>query len=63
MATAQMVNLPDPNLRAKIEDALGKASDAPITTADMAKLTAPWLGTDSRYTDALKPIYKHLSDR
>ena len=33
------VNIPDPNLRAKIEDALGKASGATITTADMANLT------------------------
>ena len=33
------VTIPDPNLRAKIEEALGKASGAPITTADMATLT------------------------
>ena len=36
---AEPVNIPDPNLRAKIEEALGKASGALITTADMAKLT------------------------
>ena len=33
------VNIPDANLRAKIEAALGKASGATITTADMATLT------------------------
>ena len=38
-ATAQVVNIPDPNLRAAIEEALGKASGDSITTADMAKLT------------------------
>ena len=38
-ATAQTVNIPDSNLRAEIEEALGKASGASITTADMAKLT------------------------
>ncbi len=38
-ATAQIVNIPDANLRAKIEQALGKASGASITTADMATLT------------------------
>ena len=36
---AQTVNIPDPNLRAKIETALGKAAGATITTADMATLT------------------------
>ena len=38
-ATAQVVSIPDPNLRAAIENALGKASGAIITTADMANLT------------------------
>ena len=38
-ATAQVVDIPDPNLRAAIEEALGKASGAAITTADMARLT------------------------
>ena len=33
------VSIPDANLRAAIEDALGKASGAPITVADMAALT------------------------
>ena len=33
------VNIPDPNLRAAIEKALGKTSGAAITTADMATLT------------------------
>ncbi|MDE0185259.1 MAG: leucine-rich repeat domain-containing protein [Candidatus Poribacteria bacterium] len=38
-ATAQTVNIPDPNLRAKIRDALGKTSGEAITTADMETLT------------------------
>ena len=38
-AVAQVVNIPDPNLRTKIEEALGKASGATITASDMAKLT------------------------
>ena len=33
------VKLPDPNLRAVVENLLGKASGATITTADMARLT------------------------
>ena len=33
------VSIPDANLRAVIEDSLGKASDAPITRAEMATLT------------------------
>ena len=37
--TAQVVDIPDPNLRAAIETALGKASGATITAADMAGLT------------------------
>ena len=37
--TAQVIDLPDPNLRAAVEKALGKASGATITTADMATLT------------------------
>ena len=35
----ESVTIPDPNLRAAIEKAFGKASGATITTADMAKLT------------------------
>ncbi len=38
-ATAQTVDIPDPNLRAAIKDKLGKASSDPITTTEMAKLT------------------------
>ena len=34
----QTVNIPDPNLRAKVEAALGKASGGPITSAEMANL-------------------------
>ena len=40
----ETVNIPDRNLRAKIEKALGKASGATITTAGMATLT--WLDAD-----------------
>ncbi len=38
-ATAQVVAIPDPNLRAAIETELGKASGATITADDMAALT------------------------
>ena len=38
-ATAQVVNTPDPNLRAAIENALGKPAGAPITVDQMAALT------------------------
>lgn len=37
--TAQTVNIPDPNLRAAIEQRLGKARGDTITVADMAALT------------------------
>ena len=37
-ATAQVVDIPDANLRAAVEKALGKVSGATITTADMARL-------------------------
>ena len=40
MATAQVVDIPDPHLRAAVEKALSKASGTPITAADMAELTA-----------------------
>ncbi len=36
---AQTVNIPDPNLRAAVEVALGKASGVPITVDDMGTLT------------------------
>ena len=38
-ATAQVVDIPDPNLRAAIENALGKAAGTPITADEMATLT------------------------
>ena len=38
-ATAQVVDIPDPNLRAAVETALGKASGATITVSDMTRLT------------------------
>ena len=38
-ATAQTVNIPDDNLRAAIEEALGKTPGARITTNEMATLT------------------------
>ena len=38
-ATAQVVSIPDPNLRIVIEERLGKASGATITTTEMATLT------------------------
>ena len=39
IATAQAVDIPDPNLRAAVEAALGKASGDPITAGEMAVLT------------------------
>ena len=39
-AAAQVVDIPDPNLRAAIAEQLGKASGSIITTADMANLTS-----------------------
>ena len=38
-AEAASVNIPDPNLRAAIEEALGKAQGATITKTDMLRLT------------------------
>ena len=38
-ATAQVVEVPDPNLRAAIENALGKPAGPPITVDQMAALT------------------------
>ena len=38
-ATAQVVDIPDPNLRAAVETALGKGSGAAITAGEMATLT------------------------
>ena len=38
-ATAQTVDIPDPNLRAAIATQLGKPSDATITTTEIANLT------------------------
>ena len=38
VAIAQVVNIPDPNLRAALESALGKEADADITQADMVSL-------------------------
>ena len=35
------VTIPDANLRAVIEDSLGKSSGASITSTEMASLTAP----------------------
>ena len=38
-ATAQVINIPDPNLRAAIENALGKATGTSITADEMTTLT------------------------
>ena len=43
-ATAQTVNIPDPNLRAIVENALGKPSGTTITAADMETLTRLFAG-------------------
>ena len=50
MATAQTVDIPDPNLRAAIETALNKPAGATITEAEMATLTR------------LKAPYSEISD-
>ena len=39
LSLARSVNIPDPNLRAAIAEALGKASSAAITVEDIATLT------------------------
>ena len=39
IVSAQVVNIPDPNLRALIEEELGKAAGATITVAEMESLT------------------------
>ena len=39
LASAQIVDIPDPNLRALIEEELGKAAGDTITVAEMANLT------------------------
>ena len=39
MASAQVVDIPDPNLRALLEEELGKAPGATITVSEMANLT------------------------
>ena len=41
VSSSPIVDIPDANLRAVIEDSLGKASDAPITQSEMATLTRP----------------------
>ena len=38
IVTAQTIHIPDPNLRAALESALGKEADADITRAEMASL-------------------------
>ena len=50
MATAQTVDIPDPNLRAALEKALDKASGAPITKTEMANLTYLF-ATESNISD------------
>ena len=45
------VDIPDSNLRAKIEEALGKASGATITTADMANLTTLYDAENANITN------------
>ena len=49
-ATAQTVDIPDPNLRAATEVELGKAPGATITVADMATLTI-FFPPDTNITD------------
>ena len=49
-AVAQTVNIPDANLRAEVEAALGKGAGATITAEDMATLTELWVSEPSVLT-------------
>ena len=49
-ATAQPVDIPDPNLRAKIETALNKQAGDPITAEEMETLTS-LIGNDANISD------------
>ena len=49
--TPQTVNIPDANLRAAIETALGKAAGATITVADMETLTAGLTARDANISN------------
>ena len=50
LASAQIVDIPDPNLRAVIEEGLGKSAGATITVVEMAGLTHLF-GFDSHIRD------------
>ena len=50
LVSAQIVDIPDPNLRAVVEEELGKAAGATITMAEMANLTHLF-SFDSRIRD------------
>ena len=72
MATAQVVDIPDPNLRAAIEDKLDKAPDDAITVADMQELSdlivqsaiiSDLTGLEfATYLDELDLSYNSISD-
>ena len=50
-ASAQVVSIPDLNVRAEVEAALGKAPGAPITIADMVNLTHFDFGLDANISN------------
>ena len=66
-STAQTVTIPDRNLRAVIEEELGKASGDPITTSDMAALRS-LTAREANISDltglehAINLTWLHLSD-
>ena len=62
MATAQTVDIPDPNLGAAIGIALGKSWGDPITTADMAALTGLEFATNLTRLD-LGAEYVEVEER
>ena len=64
-----VVDIPDPNLRAAIADALGKAPDDPILTSEMATLTrltaGAWeirIGDVTGLEEATNLTYLHISN-
>ena len=68
-ATAETVDIPDPNLRAAIAEALGKAPDDPILTSEMATLTelvaGAWqirIGDVTGLEEATNLTYLHISN-
>ena len=60
IASAQVVNMPDPNLRAVVRDALGLAPNAPITRQAMRGLT--FLNAQSSRIEEITGQYGRIRD-